>query len=180
MLLWSQLGPKSEWSDLRATATIEKSFTHTGGDVAQQEARAAQTIEACSRTTKLNQTKSTLFCHSMRDAKLCLTTTKRTYVILSQNAWGETCIRSFAWRPFPESSTPPSSPRRFSRQMWRGKGPGDKVGSKEDWRLISHIRIPGIGLEPACNWGKCRESFQMQMTFFSFQWNSPAWATIAS
>ena len=72
MLLWSQLGPKSEWSDLRATATIEKSFIHTARDVAQQEARATPTHEACSDTTKLNQTKSTLFCHSMRDANFCL------------------------------------------------------------------------------------------------------------
>ena len=69
MLLCSQLGPESEWSDLRATATIEKSFIHTGRDVAQHEARAAQTHDACSGTTKLNQTKST----------------KRNHVILSRN-----------------------------------------------------------------------------------------------
>ena len=59
MLLCSQLGSKSEWSEVKATATIEKSFTHPARDVAQQEARAAPTHEACSGTTKLNQTKST-------------------------------------------------------------------------------------------------------------------------
>ena len=73
MLLCPQLGPKSERSNLRATATIEKSFAHTGGDVAQHEARAAPTHEACSRTTKLYQTKAMLFCYSMHDIRPCHT-----------------------------------------------------------------------------------------------------------
>ena len=35
-------------------------------------------------------------------------------------------------------------------------------------RSIGHFRILGMGLELACKWGQCRESFQMQMSFIFF------------
>ena len=37
---------------------------------------------------------------------------------------------------------------------------------------IDHIRIPGIGLELACNRGKCRESFKCKWHFWLFWWYS--------
>ena len=40
-------------------------------------------------------------------------------------------------------------------------------------RPMYHIRIHGIGLELACNWVYCGESFQMHITLISFQWSPP-------
>ena len=33
---------------------------------------------------------------------------------------------------------------------------------------FDHIGILGVGLELACRWGSCGESFQMQIAFISF------------
>ena len=56
MLLCSKLGPQGEWSNLRTAAAIEEPFTHTAGDVAQLDARAAQAHDACKQTTTVDQT----------------------------------------------------------------------------------------------------------------------------
>ena len=45
MLFSSQLGTQSERCDFRAAAAISKSFLHTAGNAAQQEARTTQTHE---------------------------------------------------------------------------------------------------------------------------------------
>ena len=45
MLFCSQLGTQSERCDFRAAAAISKSFLHTAGNAAQQEARTTQTHE---------------------------------------------------------------------------------------------------------------------------------------
>ena len=52
MLFSSQLGPEGKWCNFRAATTIEKSFTHTAGDVAQLNARTAPTHKACEQTNK--------------------------------------------------------------------------------------------------------------------------------